>query len=128
MSAKPVGASGTGESGCSLPDPTLIASLVFEGDIQSDAIRGDLAVLDGDVHPVHFGDTQIAHRSGGGLDRGFGGGGPRVAAGSDDLGHAVDAIRHDQMLPSRWYSVSTSWVCHQGGALDPETSVGRART
>lgn len=83
------------------PTRGLLVGGVLERDPQTDAVGLDGAVLDHDVLTDHLGDPQIADRLGSRLHGHAGGCGPRLAAGADDLGHSVNAVRHAGSPPRR---------------------------
>src|SRR5687767_12255617 len=72
----------------------LRLAVVLERDVDARAIRGDLALLDGEVQLHDLADAQIAQRLGGGLDGVLRGLFPRLRARTYHFGDAIDAFRH----------------------------------
>src|SRR5439155_14892433 len=69
-------------------------TLVLEGDGNPGPVAGDLALVDGDVELRDLADPEVAQGLGGRLHRVLGRRLPGLRAGPDDLGDAIDAVRH----------------------------------
>src|SRR5437773_8199988 len=84
-----------------------LSGLVLERDVHARPVERHLALVDGHVEAGDLGDAQVTQRLAGGRHRVLDGVLPRHLAGSDEIGHAVDAVAGHDGPPRRSGVTST---------------------